>query len=85
MRTTAHKATSRETARREDVAPVQSRADHPGLHRWRPGLAPELQRPVRPSEVVMTPQELHVPAERLFASGMATAIDGASTLSLAES
>ena len=41
------------TGRREDVAPVQSRAHQTGLHRWRPGLSAEPQRSVRPDEVVV--------------------------------
>ena len=66
-----HKNPERETARREDVPPVHSRAHQPGLHRWRPGLSPELQRAMRSYEVVMTTQELNVPAELVFASGVA--------------
>ena len=34
--------------RREDVAPVHWRVHQAGVHRWRPGLSTELQRPVRP-------------------------------------
>ena len=61
--TTAIKDTSREPARREDVAQCQALAHQTGLHRRRPGLAPEPQRPVRPDEIVVAPQELDVPAK----------------------
>ncbi len=45
----------------------------------RPGLPPELKRPVRSDEVVMTTQELNVPTELVFASGVAWRPPGAST------
>ena len=32
-------------------------ADQTGLHRWRPGLSTELQRPVGPDEIVVAAQE----------------------------
>ena len=69
--TTATKDTSRETARREDVAQRQALAHQTGLHRRRPGLAPEPQRPVRPNEIVVAPQELDVPAELVCATSVA--------------
>ena len=71
MRTTATRRRRERPRAVEDVAPGQSRADQTGLYRWRPGLAPELQCPVRPYEIVMTAHEFNVPAERRFASGMA--------------
>ena len=60
-----------EVARREDVAPGQSLVHQTGLHRWRPGLAPEPQRAVRPNEIVVAPQELDVSAELVFATRVA--------------
>ena len=65
------KDTSRETARREDVAQRQALAHQTGLHRRRPGLAPEPQRPVRPNEMVVAPQERDVPAELVCATSVA--------------
>ena len=58
-------------ARREDVAQRQALAHQTGLHRRRPGLAPEPQRPVRPNEIVVAPQELDVPAELVCATSVA--------------
>ena len=66
-----HNNTQREAARREDVAPGQSLVHQTGLHRWRPGLAPEPQRAVRPNEIVVAPQELDVSAARVFATRVA--------------
>lgn len=66
-----HKTTHSETARREDVARGQSFAHQTGLHRPRPGFAPELQSTVRADEIVMASQELDVAAELLRATGVA--------------
>ena len=62
---------STETGRREDVAPVQARAHHAGLHRARPGLSPERPRAVWPYEIVVTAQELDVAAGLVFALSVA--------------
>ncbi len=64
-------STQRETARCEDVAQGQSLGHQPGLHRWRPGLAPEPLRSVRPDEIVEATQELDVPVELVCATGVA--------------
>ena len=55
--------------RREDVAPVHWRVHQAGVHRWRPGLATELQRPVRPDEMVIAAQEVDGPVELVGATG----------------
>ena len=57
--------------RREDVAPVHWRVHQAGLHRWRPGLSTELQRPVRPDDIVRAAQEVDVPVELVGATGVA--------------
>ena len=57
--------------RREDVAPVHWRIHQAGVHRWRPGLSTELQRPVRPDEIVIAAQEVNVPVELVGATGVA--------------
>ena len=56
--------------RREDVAPVHWRIHQAGVHRWRPGLSTELQRPVRPDEIVIAAQEVNVPVELVGATGV---------------
>ena len=61
-----HKKTYRETGCGEDIAQGQRLAHQASLHRWRSGLSPEFQSSVRPDEVVMTSQELNVPAELVF-------------------
>ena len=66
-----HKNYVQRGRRREDVAPVQWRAHQAGLHRWRPRLSTELQRPVRPDEIVIAAQEFDVPAELVGATGVA--------------
>ena len=65
-----HKDTSRETARREDVTQRQALAHQAALHRRRPGLAPELQRPVRANEIVRAAQEVD-PVELVGATSVA--------------
>ena len=57
--------------RREDVAPVHWRVHQAGLHRWRPGLSTELQRPVRPDDIERAAQEVDVPVELVGATGVA--------------
>ena len=57
--------------RREDVAPVHWRVHQADLHRWRPGLSTELQRPVRPDEIIIAAQEVDVPVELVGATGVA--------------
>ena len=57
--------------RREDVAPVHWRVHQAGLHRWRPGLSTELQRPVRPDDIVRAAQEVDVPVALVGATGVA--------------
>ena len=57
--------------RREDVAPVHWRVHQAGLHRWRPGLSTERQRPVRPDDIVRAAQEVDVPVELVGATGVA--------------
>ena len=57
--------------RREDVAPVHWRVHQAGLQRWRPGRSTELQRPVRPDEIVRAAQEVDVPVELVGATGVA--------------
>ncbi len=68
---TIHKKYVETGRRREDVAPVHWRTHQTGLHRWRPGLSTELQRPVRPDEIVIAAQEVDVPAELVGATGVA--------------
>ncbi len=61
-----------ESGRRcEDVAPVHWRVHQAGLHRWRPGLSTDLQRPVRPDDIVRAAQEVDVPVELVGATGVA--------------
>ena len=55
----------------EDVAPGPSLVHQTGLHRWRPVSRTEPQRPVRPDEIVVAPQELDVPAELVCAPSVA--------------
>ena len=57
--------------RREDVAPVHWRVHPAGLHRWRPGLSTERQRPVRPDDIVRAAHEVDVPVELVGATGVA--------------
>ena len=57
--------------RREDVAPVHWRVHQAGLHRWRPGLSTELQRPVRPDDIVIAAQEVDGPVALVGATGVA--------------
>ena len=57
--------------RRDDVAPVHWRVHQAGLQRWRPGRSTELQRPVRPDEIVRAAQEVDVPVELVGATGVA--------------
>ena len=57
--------------RREDVAPVHWRVHQAGVHRWRPGLSTELQRPVRPEDMVRAAQAVDVPVELVGATGVA--------------
>ena len=39
---------------------VSRRVGQPSLHRWRPDLPSEFQRPVRPDEVVIAAKQLQV-------------------------
>src|SRR4029450_13641889 len=45
--------------------------DRPSLHGWRPNLAAEFQRPVRPHEVVVAAKQLQVIFETLLPSRVA--------------
>ena len=71
MRATATSITYKGGRRREDVAPGHWRAHQAGLHRWRPGLSSEFQRPVRSDEIVIAAQEVDVPAELVGATSVA--------------